>query len=81
MLVTALPHSGNEFGNASCEIVDGDIAVDLHIVVVAEVAEEVKRAQSRTMPSMSTFAISMARIREKSSNMQQFLANKRRFLC
>ena len=81
MLVTALPDSGNEFGNASCESVDGDIAVELHIVVVAEVAEEVKRAQSRTMPSMSTFAISMARIREKSSNMQQFLANKRRFLC
>ena len=81
MLVTALPDSGNEFGNASCEIVDGDIAVELHIVVVAEVAEEVKRAQSRTMPSMSTFAISMARIRKKSSNMQQFLANKRRFLC
>ena len=80
-MVTTLPDSGNEFGNASCEIVDGDIAVDLHIVVVAEVAEEVKRAQSRTMPSMSTFAISMARIREKSSNMQQFLANKRRFLC
>ena len=80
-MVTTLPNSGNDSGNASCEIVDCDTAVELHIVVVAEVAEEVKRAQSRTMPSMSTFAISMARIREKSSNMQQFHANKRRFLC
>ena len=36
----ALPNTGSDFGNVSSEVIDGDIAIELHIVVVAEVAED-----------------------------------------
>ena len=39
-LVMALPSTGRDSGNASAEVIDGDIAIELHVVVVAEVAED-----------------------------------------
>ena len=39
-MVTVLPHSGNESGNVLSEVVNVDIGIELHVVVVAEFAED-----------------------------------------
>ena len=39
-MVTVLPHSGNESGNVLSEVVNVDIGIELHVVVVAELTED-----------------------------------------